>query len=170
MFLFSASLLHSQQPPQNADKFSTWLYFQFIPNLSWTSFPSQTNFAFEWEAAPVLYSFGMTKLISPWYTFVVEPPARFTGSLEFNITGLAYTSKAGSSHFGYSGQLLAHVPLVERGEHLALNAGVAKYSIADASPTFYVAGVSSIFGLLHLNFKYSPDPKIWMTSFDIRIF
>ncbi len=169
-FLFSPSLLRGQETPQNANRFSTWFYFQFIPGVSWTSFRSQTNFAFEWEATPLLYSFGMTKLISPWYSFIVEPPARFTGSVEFNVTGLVYTSKAGSSHFGYSGQLLAHIALIELGEHLALNLGAARYYVADSSPIFYVAGVSSIFGLLHLNLKYSPDPKIWMTSLDVRIF
>ncbi|MBI3004743.1 MAG: hypothetical protein HYY49_04935 [Ignavibacteriales bacterium] len=168
--LLSTALLQGQQTPQNADKFSTWLYFQFVPNLTWTSFPAQTNFAFEWEATPVLYSFGMTKLLSPWYSLIVEPPARFTGSIEFNVSGLLYTSKAGSSHFGSSLQLLAHVPLIERGEHLALNAGVARYYVANSSPTFYVGGLSSLFGLLHLNVKYSANPKIWMTSLEIRIF
>jgi len=164
------SLAGAQQTQENSDKFLTWLPYQVIPNFTWTTFPSQTNFAFEWEATPLLYSFGMTKLISPWYALIVEPPARFTGSVEFNISGVAYTSKPGSSHFGYSAQLLGHLPLIERGEHLALNVGVAKYMVADASPTFIVGGFSTLFGLVHFNLKYSSDPQIWISAIELRIF
>ncbi len=155
---------------ENADKFSTWLYYQFVPNLTWTTFPSETHFAFEWEATPLMYSFGINRHVSPWYSFFAEPPARFSGSLEFSVSGLVYTTKPGSSYFGTSAQLVAHIPLIERGEHLAFNAGIAKYFTADTAPTFYFGGFSTLFGFLHFNLKYSPDPRIWMTSLEFRFF
>ena len=167
--LFAVCITRGQNV-ENADKLTTWLYYQTVPNLTWTTFPSQTHFAFEWEATPLMYSLGINRYVSPWYVFFVEPPARFSGSLEFTVSGLVYTTKPGSSYFGTSAQLVAHIPLIERGEHLALNAGIAKYFITDTSPTFYTGGFSTLFGFLHFNLKYSPDPRIWMTSVEFRFF
>jgi hypothetical protein len=80
--------------------FDTWLGLQAVPSMMVVSHPGDIPFAFEWEATPVLYSFGMTKLVSPWHSFRVVPPARFTGSIELKITGQVSTRKTGSSYFG----------------------------------------------------------------------
>ncbi len=101
----------------------SWLILQAMPSFTWSSFPVRTHFAFEWEATPVLYSFGMNKLDPPWHFFFATQPERFTGSLELNVSAQLYTRKIGTSHWGFSGQLLAHLPLVECGEYLGLNLG-----------------------------------------------
>jgi len=111
-----------------------------IPSPVLLSTPAATPFGFEWEATPLLYSFGMTKLVSPWYSFLVEPPARFTGSIELVVSGQIFTTKVGTSYFGGSAQLLGHIPLIEKGEHLGLNIGVAQYSYSDARPFFKAGG------------------------------
>ena len=148
----------------------TWLELQAIPSMMVVSHPSDVPFAFEWEATPLLYSFGMTKLVSPWHSFRVVPPARFTGSIELKVTGQVSTRKTGSSYFGSSAQLIAHVPLLERGEYLGLNVGVAKYAFAGSSPWFKVVGISTLFGFVELNFKHSSDPTIWMGTIEFRFF
>jgi hypothetical protein len=150
--------------------FDTWLELQAIPSMMVISHPSDIPFAFEWEATPVLYSFGMTKLVSPWHSFRVVPPARFTGSIELKLTGQVSTRKTGSSYFGSSVQLIGHVPLLERGEYLGLNVGVAKYAFAGSSPWFKVVGVSTLFGFIEFNFKHSSDPTIWMGTIEFRFF
>jgi hypothetical protein len=149
---------------------STWLILQAIPSMTWTSLPAQTNFAFEWEATPVIYSFGMNKLDLPWHFLKVTQPERFAGSIEFNISTQLYTSKIGSSHWGFSGQLMIHLPLVERGEYVGLNLGIARYTIAGMSSTYLIGGISTLFGFLHYNIKYSPAEIIWMHSIEFRFF
>ncbi len=162
--------LFSQDSTSGGAKTRTWLILQAIPSFGWTVFPSQTNFAFEWEATPLLYSFGMTQLDPPWHFFFVNPPERFAGSIELTITGQVYPSNIGSTHLAWSGQLLGHLPLMEMGEYLGLNLGVATYRLNNKFSTFGVAGISTLFGFIHWNTKYSPKDKIWMTSLELRLF
>ncbi len=166
----SSPRLLCQDSTSSGAKTRTWLILQAIPSVTWTVFPSQTNFAFEWEATPVLYSFGMTQLDPPWHFFFVNPPERFAGSIELTFTGEVFPSTIGSTHLAWSGQLLGHLPLMEMGEYLGLNLGVATYRLNDKFRTFGVAGVSTLFGFIHWNTKYSPKDRIWMTSLEFRFF
>ncbi len=150
--------------------FDSWLAFQAIPSMMVISHPGDIPFAFEWEATPLLYSFGMTRLVSPWYAFKVSQAARFTGSIELKATGQISTRKMGSSYFGSSAQLIGHIPLLERGEYLGLNVGVAKYAFAGSSPWFKVVGISTLFGFLEFNVKQSSDPQMWMGTIEFRFF
>jgi hypothetical protein len=149
---------------------TTWAILQTVPSLTWVAFPGQTHFAFEWEATPVLYSFGMNKLDPPLHFFLVNQPERFAGSLELNVSAQLYTNKIGTHRWGFSGQLLAHLPLVQKGEYLGLNAGVARYAITGAPSNYLVAGFSTLFGFVHFNVKYSPGSDIWMDSIEFRFF
>jgi hypothetical protein len=167
---FAMPIQAQEQPGDRPSGFGTWLQLQAIPSMMVISHPGDIPFAFEWEATPLLYSFGMTKLVSPWHSFRVVPPARFTGSIELKLTGQVSTRKTGSSYFGSSAQLVGHIPLIERGEYLGLNVGVAKYAFAGSSPWFKVVGVSTLFGFVELNFKHSSDPAIWMGTIEFRFF
>ncbi len=161
------------QARQSGDDFTlstTWVILQTVPSLTWTAFPARTHFALEWEATPILYSFGMTRLDPPWHFFIVNQPERFAGSLELNVSAQFYTSKIGTTRWGFSGQLLAHLPLVQKGEYLGLNAGVARYTIAGAPSNYVIAGFSTLFGFVHFNVKYSPGSDIWMDSIEFRFF
>jgi hypothetical protein len=160
----------AQEQKNRNDISTTWLYLQSVPNLTWVTLPAQTNFAFEWEVAPILYSFGMNKQDPPWHFFFVTQPERFAGSIELNASTQFYISKVGTSHWGFSGQLIAHLPLVEKGENLGLNLGVAHYSISKISSNYVVLGFSTLFGFVHFNVKYSPSDDIWMNSLDLRFF
>ena len=167
---FSSSTLAQVEQRDSASGFDSWLAFQAIPSMMVISHPGDIPFAFEWEATPLLYSFGMTRLVSPWYSFKVSQAARFTGSIELKATGQISTRKMGSSYFGSSAQLIGHIPLIERGEYLGLNVGVAKYAFAGSSPWFKVIGVSTLFGFVEFNFKHSSDPQMWMGSIEFRFF
>ncbi len=171
-FLVLASALPSpaQTEQRQSTDLSSWYILQAIPSLQVYSSPCRIPFSFEWEATPLLYSFGMTKLVSPWHSFFVTPPARFTGSVELKVTGDVFTRKLGTSYFGSSVQLIGHIPLLERGEDLGLNVGVAKYAYAGSSPWFTVAGVSTLFSFIELNIKYSNQPKIWLGTVEFRFF
>jgi hypothetical protein len=170
IFLVSWQKATAQEHEQRSEISNSWLIMQAVPSVSWTCFPAKTHFSFEWEATPVLYSWGMTKLDPPLHFFFVTQPERFAGSIEFNISTQLYTSQVGASHWGFSGQLLAHLPLVERGEYVGLNLGVARYNIAGVSSNYIIGGFSTLFGFLHYNIKYSPADKIWMHSIEFRFF
>jgi hypothetical protein len=174
LLLFVFAIIFSStarsQESQSSSKLASWIPLQAVPSLTLTSRGDQSAFGFEWEATPLLYSFGMTRLVSPWYAFVVEPPARFTGSIELVATGQFNTTKIGSSYFAGSFQLLGHIPLIERGEHLGLNLGVAQYYYGGSSPVYAVAGISTLFGIVHLNVKHSAQPMSWIGSLEIRLF
>lgn len=156
--------------PQQSNRVSDWLQLQAVPSYTIIATPNGNAFGFEWEVSPLLYSFGMTKLVSPWYGFIVEPPARFTGSVEVVVSGQLLTKKIGGSYFGGSAQLLGHIPLLERGEYLGLNVGAAKYFLGDSSPLFAVGGISTLFGIVHFNIKYSDASSIWIWSLEFRVF
>lgn len=164
------NLKAQSQQPEPPGKFSSWLPYQAIPGMMVISHPGDIPFAFEWEATPLLYSFGMTRKVSPWHSMFVLPPARFTGSIELKVTGQISTRKTGSSYFGSSAQLIGHIPLIERGEYLGLNVGVAKYAFAGSSPWFKVIGVSTLFSFVEFNFKHSSDPVMWMGTIELRFF
>jgi hypothetical protein len=170
MFLVSWQKAVAQEHEQRSGISNSWLIMQVVPSVSWTCFPAQTRFSFEWEATPILYSWGMTKLDPPLHFFFVTQPERFAGSVEFNISMQLYTSQVRASHWGFSGQLLAHLPLVEHGEYVGLNLGVARYNIAGVSSNYVVGGFSTLFGFLHYNIKYSPGNEIWMHSIEFRFF
>lgn len=160
----------TQGSVQNESKFGVWLPLQLIPSMVLYHDAAQSNFGFEWEVTPLLYSFGMNNQISPWYSFIVEPTARFVGSVEISLAGQVYTTKLGQSYFSSSGQLMGYIPLSERGEHLTLNLGVAAYRLQNDTRVFAVLGVSSFFGILHFNLKHAGGPSTWIGSLEFRIF
>lgn len=170
LFLLCTAAPVLGQDQANQDKLSVWLPFQAIPTLTLLSSSPSSAFGFEWEGTPLLYSFGMNKQISPWYSVIVEPTARFTGSLELSISGQLWTSKVGASYFSYSGRLTGFLPLIERGEHLTLNLGVAAYRFPGRTQIFKVVGVSTIFSIVHLNVKQGNNPTTWITSLEFRVF
>ena len=148
----------------------TWPVLQMLPSLNWTSFSDHTQFAFEWEAAPILYSWGMSKLDSRWHFIRVSQPERFAGSIELVVSAQVYMHKVGTSHWGFSGQLVGHFPLIERGEYLGLNIGAARYNIAGVPSDYIIGGVSTLFGFIHYNVRYSPSDKIWINAIEFRFF
>ena len=166
---FPESGVSQEQRQQNGIS-SSWLIQQALPSYSWTCFQNQTNFAFEWEASPVLFSFWMNKLDPKWHFFKVSQTERFTGSIELILSAQLYTSKIGTGYWGFSGQIMAHLPLIEYGEYLGLNLGVARYSIGGIPSNYIIGGFSTIFGFIHYNIKYSPSDKIWMNSIEFRFF
>ncbi len=164
------SLADAQDSTGTVSVSTGWNIDQAIPGMSWTSHPGGTNFALEWEATPVLYSFGISKLVSPWKFFFVRPPARFTGSVELIVAGQVYTSRFNGTHTGASVTLLGHVPLIEYGEDLGLNLGAARHWIAGLPEDFAVAGVSVLFGFLEYNIRCAPRDHLWIHQIAVRMF
>ncbi len=162
--------LHAQSGMEDRSRFPTWLPYQGIPNLVFYNTSAQATAGLEWEFAPLLYAWGMNKKISPWFSFIVVPTARFSGSVEWNIAVQAYAGKVGRSHLSASTHVMSYVPLADKGELMGLNLGLGTYTSPDGLRLFKVVGFSSAFGMLHLNVKHADRPTTWITSLDIRIY
>lgn len=161
-----------QAQPVTADqpRLPTWYQYQLIPNLLLHSSAAGTRMGLEWEATPLLYSWGINKRVSPWYSFIVAPPARFSGSIEWNVAVQAYTGKVGRSHFGYSSHLMTYWPLSDVGEFAGLNLGIGAFGSPDGIRVFKVIGASTAFGMLHVNVKHADRPTTWITSLEVRMY
>lgn len=86
----------------------------------------RTAFGLRWQVTPVLWSFGASRHQSRWRTFVVDPIARQSGSLELS-TSFEYIG-------GHVDRLLARpglrvvLPALQRGEYLSVSLGTSVYS------------------------------------------
>jgi hypothetical protein len=170
LFIIGLAFQVSAQTEEPEERLGVWLPFQMLPSLTLFSSSPLSGFGFEWEFSPLLFSMGMNDQISPWYAFIIEPTARFTGSIELVVAGQLFTTKMGGSYFAASGHLMGTIPLIERGEHLTLNLGIGAYRIADQTRIFKVAGISTLFGMVHFNVKHGEKPTTWITSLEFRIF
>lgn len=162
--------IYAADPMPRWSKTPAWLTFQALPSVTVMAAPQTSRVALEWEVTPLIYSFGMTALVSPWHSFFVVPTERFTGSIELVASGMVFTRQYNESLFGGSIQLLGHIPVLERGERLGLNIGVAHYWAGGSSSVYAVGGFSTLFGIVHVNARYSPSQKIWMGALEFRIF
>jgi len=170
LMAIGSTITFAQGGQAEQDRFPNWYKYQLIPSLFYYTSPSGSRLGLEWEASPLLYSWGINKKISPWYSFIVVPTARFSGSLEWNVAVQAYSGRVGRSHFGYSTHLMTYWPLSDKGELAGLNLGVGAFGSPDGIRIFKVVGVSSAFGMLHLNVKHADRPTTWITSLEVRIY
>ncbi len=169
-FVMLPSTGRSQGVSADQDRYPHWYPYQFIPNLLLHTSASGTRIGLEWEATPLLYSWGINPKVSPWYSFIVVPTARFSGSIEWNVAVQAYSAKVGRSYVGYSTHLMAFLPLADVGELAGLNLGVGAFGSPDGIRLFKVIGASTAFGMLHLNVKHADRPTTWITSLEVRIY
>jgi hypothetical protein len=165
-----ASILWCQPGTTEQDRLPTWFPYQLIPNLIVHTSAAGSIPGIELEAAPLLYSWGINRHISPWYSFIVVPPARFSGSIEWNVGVQAYASKVGRSHVGLSTHLMGYFPLSDVGELAGLNLGLGTVGAPDGVRFSKVVGLSTAFGMLHLNVKHLDRPTAWVTSLEARIY
>ena len=56
-----------------------WRTTRLIPSPELVSGSDGTSFGLRWQVTPVLYAFGLDHRVSPWRTFVVEPPRCCSG-------------------------------------------------------------------------------------------
>jgi len=170
LILAASATAAAQGTPSASDRTAAWLLYQAVPGVSWTVRPADAHAALEWEFTPVLRSFGLTKLASPWKFFIVEPPARFTGSVELVTSARVFFHRVDRSFWGFSAGLIGHIPLVEYGEYLTFDPGVVRHWIAGRPSDFVSGGCSSVFGFLEYNIQYSPRDRIWVHEIALRMF
>jgi hypothetical protein len=128
-----------------------------------------TAFGLRWELTPFLWSFGVHRKQVRWRSFVVDPIARQSGSLELS-TGIEYI--AGDIH----GVIVrpgarVYLPVAHRGEYLSVSLGTSVYRF-DGFRVAYDAGVYFLSGFLGFQITVAPAhaPLAAIGTFRIRYF
>ncbi len=119
-----------------------------------------------WQLTPLLYSFGLYRKVSPWRTFVVEPLARQSGSIElfFSPEFLAARTNEWIARTGVH----TTFPLLERGEKLAITIGAGVCFGSETSADFE-GGVSILAGTIGLFLSYAPRVTLAPATLALRL-
>jgi hypothetical protein len=127
-------------------------------------------FGMRWQLTPLLWSFGVHRAQSRWRTFVVDPTARQSGSLELSGT-FEYIG-------GWVDRLLVrpalrvYLPLVQRGDYLSMSLGTSIYAYDSVFRVAYEAGIYALGGLFGLQLTVAPthDPLASILTLRVRYF
>jgi hypothetical protein len=65
---------------------------------------------------------------------------------------------------------MTYWPLSDKGELAGLNLGAGAFGSPDGIRIFKVIGVSTAFGMLHVNVRHADRPTTWITSLEVRIY
>jgi hypothetical protein len=111
-------------------------------------------FGLRWQLTPLLFSWGTNRRVARWRTFVVDPIARNSGSLELD-TSFEYL-------FGHIDRMLvrpgvrATFPLAHRGEYLSASLGTSVYRYEGTPRVAYDVGAYVLFGLFGVQLTVAP--------------
>jgi len=143
-----------------------WMLAQGVPSPEVGVGGASPAAGLRWQLTPLLYSFGIYRKLSPWRTFVVEPLTRQSGSLEvfFSPEFLSARTNEWIARTGVHVTL----PLLERGEKLAVTLGAGVCFGAETSADFE-GGVSILFGALGLFFSYAPRVSLAPATLSLRV-
>jgi hypothetical protein len=128
-----------------------------------------TDFGLRWELTPFLWSFGVHRKQVRWRSFVVDPIARQSGSLELS-TGIEYIAGDVNAVILRPG-LRVYLPVAQRGEYVSVSLGTSAYRF-DGLRVAYDAGVYFLSGFLGFQVTVAPThaPLAAITTFRIRYF
>jgi hypothetical protein len=171
--LIGLSLLGSQPADPRPQPTLPWFAAQLVPSPELASGDDGFAFGMRWQITPLVYSFGLNRRLSPWRFFVVDPFARYSGSLELHYSPeyLALESRFRDRYVHRAG-VRAYFPLVERGEYLSFSLGSSYFHTHVGEGAAYEIGAYVLFGYLGVQFAYAPgfDPARFITTLRIRVF
>ena len=161
----------------------TWTLLQFVPSPEIgggrvhrtgvdgvQADSTELAFGMRWQLTPVVWSWGTNRRITRWRTFVIDPIARNSGSIELNTT-FEYL-------FGHVDRMLvrpgvrATFPLLQRGEYLSASLGTSTYAYNGTPRVAYDVGVYTLFGVFGVQVTVAPAhaPLSFIGTFRIRTF
>jgi len=156
--LIPAATLAPAQPRQRLPyPTPLWAVAQLVPSPELVVAGPSVAFGLRWEATPVLLAFGLRRGLNPWRSLVAEPVVRYGGSVELFVAP-EYIALPGdfAQRWGLRSGVRAHLPLIERGENLALFAGASHMLYRGESSVGFEAGATVLWGLLGAQVTYSP--------------
>ncbi|MEL6185174.1 MAG: hypothetical protein AAFU79_11170 [Myxococcota bacterium] len=130
-----------------------WLATQLAPSSEW-QLGDEGGFALHWQLTPLSYAWGIDRRLNRLRTLVVEPYARYGGSVElYGVAGLRLT---GDTHSLFRAGVRAYWPLVGRGEYLSFSAGASYQRWGEHNQVAFESGIYVLFGILGLQASYLP--------------
>lgn len=131
---------------------------------------TELAFGLRWQLTPIVWSWGTNRRVSRWRSFVVDPIARNSGSIELNTT-FEYL-------FGHVDRMLvrpgirATFPLLQRGEYLSASLGTSTYTYNGTARVAYDVGAYVFFGLFGVQVTVAPAhaPLSFIGTFRVRYF
>ena len=137
VFLFLFKNINSQDRTEKVTELVTWTLLQAVPSPTYFQDHDKENsglrFGLAWNISPVNFSFNSNKLVSPVSFFKVNPVRRYGGSVELFAQPQWMTGEyeySDLSRFHVNTGIRWFIPLIERGERLALSTGL-KYAIRE---------------------------------------
>jgi hypothetical protein len=112
-----------------------------------------TAFGLRWQLTPLLWSFGVHRSQSRWRTFVVDPFARQSGSIELS-TSFEYIGGHVDRLLARPG-LRAYFPIAQKGEYLSVSLGTSVYRY-DGLRVAYDVGAYILSGLFGVQITVAP--------------
>lgn len=134
---------------------AVWTVAQLIPSPLLVLSAHHVGSGARWQLTPLAFSFGVTE--RPWRSFVVEPSARHSGSVElYGSPEWACCAPApASSWVGRVGTRL-YLPLIERGESLSWSLGGSYYRANTGGGGSVELGIHTLSGVFGLTLMLSP--------------
>lgn len=133
-----------------------WLLTQAIPSPQVLMTDGPSTFGLRWQVTPLLYSFGVHRRVSPWRVLVAEPLVRYSGSLELYGAPEYLAFDDVDSRWGLRGGWRVYLPVLHRGEYLAVSLGSSALHFDGEAHASAELGGYVLFGILGLQFDASP--------------
>ena len=128
-----------------------------------------TRFGLRWQLTPFLWSFGVHREQTRWRSFVVDPIARQSGSIELS-TSFEYIAGEINAVVVRPG-LRVYLPIAQRGEFLSASLGTSVYRF-DGCRVAYDVGAYFLSGFVGFLVTVAPAhaPLAAIGTFRIRYF
>ena len=149
-----------------------WTLAQLVPSPEALIARDGVWFGLRWQITPLLFAFGLRAGVNPWRAFVVEPLARYGGSVElFASPEWLFVPGDVAQQWGLRSGVRAWFPLVERGENLAVSVGASHFLFRGEHGVGVDVGASVLFGLLGAQVTFTPDllgAPAWIVTLRLR--
>jgi len=148
-----------------------WTTAQLVPSPLLVVSSDHVGGGVRWQITPLLYSFGVTA--RPWRSFVIEPIARHSGSIElYGSPEWACCAPGGHTSWLGRGGARLYLPLIEHGESLSWSLGGSYYRATGGGGGAAELGIYTISGVFGLTVTVSPTlfRREVITALSIRYF
>lgn len=161
--------LHAQR--RDLSGVAIWGAIQFIPSPMLVGGTHGVGGGMRWQVTPFLYSFGVAA--RPARFFIIAPVARHSGAVEF-FGSPEWTGCAGPGDSGWIGRAGArlYLPLVGRGESLAMSLGGSYYYENQRHGAATELGFYTLSSIVGISFTLSPwlDGREGMVAMTLHYF
>lgn len=164
----------AQRAPRQRLPYPTplWAAAQLLPSPELVVAGGEAYLGLRWQLTPLLVAFGLRRGIHPWRVLVVDPIARYGGSVELFVSP-EYLALPGTfeSQWALRTGLRATVPVLDGGETLAVSLAASHVLYRQEHSAGFEVGASTLFGLLGLQLTWHPrflGAEAWILTLRVR--